>query len=121
MYGPEDLRSGTGGASSKRALELDPASSEAHSSRGLTLSHQKRYAEAETEFEEGMRLDPTLYETPYFYGRTMRAQGKLHEAAKLYERAVEIRPDEYQTLSYLAMAYQSLGGKENLLKSPLEC
>jgi serine/threonine protein kinase/tetratricopeptide (TPR) repeat protein len=103
-------------ASSKRALELDPNSAEAHSSRGLTLSHQHRYVEADEEFNEAMRLDPTLYEAPYFYGRTLQSQGKLHEAAKMYERAVAIRPDEYQTLSYLAMAYQSLGDRENLLE-----
>jgi adenylate cyclase len=104
-------------ASSKRALELDPNSAEAHSSRGLTLAHQRRYAEAEAEFEEAMRLDPMLYEAPYFYGRTLQAQGKLHEAAAQYERAVAIRPDEYQTLSYLAMAHQSLGNRENLLEA----
>jgi serine/threonine protein kinase/Flp pilus assembly protein TadD len=104
-------------AASKRALELDPNSAEAHSSRGLTLSHQHRYAESQIEFEESMRLDPTLYEAPYFYGRTLQSQGKLHEAAKMYERAVAIRPDEYQTLSYLAMAYQSLGDKNNMLET----
>jgi serine/threonine protein kinase/Flp pilus assembly protein TadD len=104
-------------ASSKRALELDPNSAEAHSSRGLTLSHQHRYAEADDEFQEAMRLDPTLYEAPYFYGRTLQSQGKLHEAAKMYEKAVLIRPDEYQTLSYLAMAYQSLGDRENMLET----
>jgi len=103
-------------ASSKRALELDPNSAEAHSSRGLTLSYQHRYAESEKEFEEAMRLDPTLYEAPYFYGRTLQSQNKLHEAATMYERAVSIRPDEYQTLSYLAMAYQSLGDREKLLE-----
>jgi TolB-like protein/Flp pilus assembly protein TadD len=102
-------------AASKRALELDPNSAEAHSSRGLTLSHQHRYSEAQVEFEEAMRLDPTFYEAPYFYGRTLQSQGKLHDAAKMYERAVAIRPDEYQTLSYLAMAYQSLDEKENML------
>jgi serine/threonine protein kinase/Flp pilus assembly protein TadD len=104
-------------AASKRALELDPNSAEAHSSRGLTLSHQHKYAESQVEFEESMRLDPTFYEAPYFYGRTLQSQGKLHEAAKMYERAVSIRPDEYQTLSYLAMAYQSLGDKTNLIET----
>jgi Flp pilus assembly protein TadD len=104
-------------ASSKRALELDPNSAEAHSSRGLTLSHQHRYEEADAEFQEAMRLDPTLYEAPYFYGRTLQSQGKLYEAAKMYERAVAIRPDEYQTLSYLAMAFQSLGNKEKMVET----
>ena len=64
-----------------------------------------------------MRLDPTLYEAPYFYGRTLQSQGKLLEAARMYQRAVAIRPDEYQTLSYLAMAYQSLGDEENLIET----
>jgi serine/threonine protein kinase/tetratricopeptide (TPR) repeat protein len=104
-------------AASKRALELDPNSAEAHSSRGLTLSHKHLYSESEKEFEEAMRLDPTLYEAPYFYGRTLQSQGKLLEAARMYQRAVAIRPDEYQTLSYLAMAYQSLGDSENLLET----
>jgi TolB-like protein/Flp pilus assembly protein TadD len=104
-------------ASSKRALELDPNSAEAHASRGLTLSHQHRYEEANREFREAMRLDPTLYEAPYFFGRTLQSEGKLEEAAKMYERAVSIRPDEYQTLSYLAMAFQSLGDKEKLLET----
>jgi serine/threonine protein kinase/tetratricopeptide (TPR) repeat protein len=104
-------------AASKRALELDPNSAEAHSSRGLTLSHQHQYPESEREFEEAMRLDPTLYEAPYFYGRTLQSQGKLLEAARMYQRAVAIRPDEYQTLSYLAMAYQSLGDEENLIET----
>jgi adenylate cyclase len=67
------------------------------------------YEEAATEFAEAMRLDPTFYEAPYFFGRILQSQGKLDEAATMYERAVSIRPDEYQTLSYLAMAYQSLG------------
>jgi len=99
-------------AASKRALELDPNSAEAHSSRGLTLGHQHRYEEAQKEFEEAMRLDPTFYEAPYFFGRILQSQGKLDEAATMYERAVSIRPDEYQTLSYLAMAYQSVGDQE---------
>jgi Tfp pilus assembly protein PilF len=104
-------------AASKRALELDPNSAEAHSSRGLTLSFQHNYAESNVEFEEAMRLDPTFYEAPYFYGRSLQSQGRLADAAKMYERAVAIRPDEYQTLSYLAMAHQSLGHHDELIGS----
>lgn len=99
-------------AASKRALELDPHSAEAHSARGLTLGHQHKFDEASAEFEEAMRLDPTFYEAPYFFGRLLQSNGKLEEAAKMYERAVSIRPDEYQTLSYLAMAFQSIGDVE---------
>jgi tetratricopeptide (TPR) repeat protein len=99
-------------AASKRALELDPNSAEAHSSRGLTLGFQQKAEEAQKEFEEAMRLDATFYEAPYFFGRFLQSHGQLEYAAKMYERAVSIRPDEYQTLSYLAMAYQSLKDEE---------
>jgi adenylate cyclase len=96
-------------AASKRALELDPNSAEAHASRGLTLSHQKRFAEAEPEFEEAIRLDPTLYEAAYFYGRMLQTAGKPDRAIEMYERAVALRPDDYQALSFLAMAHQARG------------
>jgi serine/threonine protein kinase/tetratricopeptide (TPR) repeat protein len=99
-------------AASKRALELDPNSAEAHASRGLTLSHQRKFAEAEAEFEEAIRLDPTLYEAAYYYGRTLQVQQKHEQAVGMYERAVEIRPDDYQALSFVTSAYRAIGNRE---------
>jgi len=104
-------------AASRRALELDPDLAEAHASRGLTLSHQRRFDEAEAEFEEAMRLDPTFYEAAYYFGRFFQAQGKFERAIEMYERTAALRPDDYQALSFAAMAYEGLGQREPMLEA----
>ncbi|MFQ5926838.1 MAG: protein kinase [Terriglobia bacterium] len=96
-------------AASRKALELDPELAEAHASRGLAVSLNKRYEEACKEFETAVRLNPKLFEAYYFYARTYYAQGKLTEAAQLFEQACRVNPDDYQAPSLLAMAYRGLG------------
>src|SRR5205085_783456 len=56
-------------ASSRRALQLDSESAEAHTSRALALTLRREYEGARQEFEAALRLNPMLYEAHYFYGR----------------------------------------------------
>jgi len=98
-------------AASRKALELDPDSAEAHASRGLALSLRKLYDDAAGEFEAAIRLDPKLFEGYYFYARARFAQGKMEEAAQLYEQACRVNPDDYQAPSLLAMTYAGMGRK----------
>jgi tetratricopeptide (TPR) repeat protein len=49
-------------AASRKALELDPELAEAHASRGLAFSLNRRYEEAQEEFEKAIRLNPNLFE-----------------------------------------------------------
>src|SRR5512132_2850825 len=49
-------------SASRRALKLDPAHGEAHASRGLALTSQRRFDLAEEEFGRAIELDPLLYE-----------------------------------------------------------
>ncbi len=65
---------------SRRAIELDPESAEAHASRGLAESLNKNYQDAEKEFKTAMQLNPTLFDPCYFYARSCFAQGKMEEA-----------------------------------------
>jgi non-specific serine/threonine protein kinase len=97
---------------SRKALELDPNSAEAHVARGLTLSTQRRIEESHQEFEAALRLDPKLFEAYYFYGRALNTQGKLDQAAAIFERACQVRPDDYQSPSHLGHIYASLGRSE---------
>src|SRR5207237_1941685 len=53
-------------ATSAKALALDSGLAEAHSSRGLALSLEKRYDEATVEFEQAIALDPNSFEGHYF-------------------------------------------------------
>src|SRR5438270_287962 len=49
-------------AASQRALELDPASAEAHTSRGVALTLRRDYLGARREFDLALSLNPVLYE-----------------------------------------------------------
>jgi TolB-like protein/Flp pilus assembly protein TadD len=96
-------------AASRRALELDAGSAEAHASRGLALSLRRDYDEAHREFETALRIAPKLFEAHYFAGRSAFAQGRFEAAAAHYQDAMRVRPDDFQTRSLLAMTYTALG------------
>jgi tetratricopeptide (TPR) repeat protein len=94
---------------SRRAVELDPESAEAHASRGLAESLSHNHQEAEKEFEESMRLNPRLYEAFYFYGRSCFAQGNMEKAAELFRKAAELDPADYQSIVQLENCLRALG------------
>ncbi len=94
---------------SQRSLELDPELAEAHAARGLAVSLDEQYAEAERAFEQAIHLNPRLFEAyyfygRYFYGRNCRDQSKWERAAELFEKAAEVRPEDYQAACFLASA-----------------
>jgi TolB-like protein/Flp pilus assembly protein TadD len=108
---------------SRRAVELDPDSAEAHTSRGLAESLSKNYEEAEKEFKEAIRLNPRLFDASYLYGRCNFTQGKMEEAAALFRRASELDPADYQALNLLHLCMRSLGrddGAQAVSRAALE-
>jgi adenylate cyclase len=102
-------------ASSSRALELDPESAEAHTSRGLALTLRRSYQEARKEFEAALRLNPMLYEAHYFYARACLTEGKFEEAVAHYRDAWRVRPEDYQTIYLSAAPLVKLGRREEAL------
>jgi adenylate cyclase len=99
-------------ANTDKALALDNLLAEAHASRGLALSIEKRFEESVTEFEQATTLDRNSFEAHYLYARASFAQGNLERAATLFERAAELSPDDYQSLILLIQTYRSLGRDE---------
>ena len=99
-------------ANCAKALELDSGLAEARASRGLALSANQRYQEAENEFEQAIASNPNLFEAEYFYGRSCFVQRKFDQAAVHWERAAEIKPDDYQSVLLLGQIYHSLGQPE---------
>ncbi|MBW2278488.1 MAG: tetratricopeptide repeat protein, partial [Deltaproteobacteria bacterium] len=97
---------------SRKALDLDPDLAEAHASRGLAMSLNQKYDEAEAEFDEAIRFNPKLYEAYYFYARVCVAQSKFEKAAQLYEKAMEVRPEDYQAPLLLTQVLVSLAREE---------
>ncbi len=94
---------------SRKALELSPESAEAHVARGLAVSLNKKFDEAQREFETAIRLDPKLFDAHYFYARACFQQGHLELAAHLFEQAAKVNPDDYQAPSMLAMVFEGQG------------
>jgi adenylate cyclase len=97
---------------SRKALDLDSESAEAHASRGVACSLKKNFVEAETEFEQAIHLDPTLFEAYYFYARICFEQGKLEKTIQLYEKSIEVNPQDYQAPLLVAQIYSDLGDEE---------
>jgi adenylate cyclase len=97
---------------SRKALELDPDSAEAHAARGVAYSLKKNYAEAEKEFETAIHLDPFLFEAYYFYARVSFAQGKLEKTIQLYEKSSTVNPADYQAPLLAAQIYSDLGDEK---------
>jgi TolB-like protein/Tfp pilus assembly protein PilF/class 3 adenylate cyclase len=102
-------------ASSRKALELDPESAEAHTSRGLALTLRRQYDEARQEFEAALRLNPMLFEAHYFYGRACLTEGKFDEAVSHYREAWRVRPEDYQAIFLSADALVKLGRHDEAL------
>jgi TolB-like protein/Flp pilus assembly protein TadD len=97
---------------SRRAIELDPESAEAHASRGLAESLNKNYQDAEKEFKTAMQLNPSLFDPCYFYARSCFAQGKMEEASDWFKKASALNPADYQALSHFAMCLRYLDRHE---------
>ncbi len=110
-WDPSDSNIEQADAASRKALELDPESAEAHASRGLVVSLRKQHDEAQREFQIAIRLDPKLFEAYYYYARSYYGQGKLAEAVYWFEQACQVRPEDYQAPILLASAYEGLGSK----------
>ncbi len=106
---------------SRKALELDPELAEAHASRGLAVSLNQRYEEAQRDFETAIRLNPNLFEAYYFYARAMFAQGKKLDAARLFEQASRVNPLDYQSPALLAPVYIAMGRKVDAEASYRRC
>jgi TolB-like protein/class 3 adenylate cyclase/Tfp pilus assembly protein PilF len=104
-------------ASSQRALELDPASAEAHTSRGVALTLRREYREARREFDAALSLNPMLYEAHYFYGRACVTEGKLEEAVSHYRNAWRVRPEDYQAILLSTDTLAKLGWDDEAMKA----
>src|SRR5437868_813808 len=104
-------------ASSQRALELDPASAEAHTSRGVALTLCRDYPGARREFDLALSLNPVLYEAHYFYGRACFTEGKFEDALLHYRNAWRVRPEDYQAILLSMDALAKLGRHDKVLEA----
>ena len=105
---------------SKKAVELDPDSAEAHASRGLSLFISEQYETAREEFREAIRLNPKLWEAHYYSGLASSSKGDFEKAVSHYQNAMEVNPADYQAPLFMAQAYASMGRKHDEMKVRLD-
>jgi adenylate cyclase len=104
-------------ASSRRALELDPASAEAHTSLGVALTLRREYEGARRKFDTALRLDPMLFEAHYFCARACLTEGKFQEAVEHYRDAWRVRPEDYQAILLSMDALAKLGRHDEVVET----
>ena len=69
----------------------------------------KRYSEAITVFEEGLKKQPEHAQMWMNYGNALAMSSRLKEAIKTFEKAYALDPNQKQALNYLFMAYRDIG------------
>jgi tetratricopeptide (TPR) repeat protein len=69
----------------KKAIALDPSSSDEHLQLGNLYSQRKKYAEAVPEYQEALRLSPNLYDAHFRLGQAYFHVGKKDLAEKEFQ------------------------------------
>jgi len=75
-----------------KASELDPDLAEVHAVRGLLLSDDYKFREAELEFDEAISLNPSLAIVHYWYSVVLDATNRPEEALRELSLAEEADP-----------------------------
>src|SRR5205807_2668878 len=103
-------------ASSRKALELDPESAEAHTSRGLALTLHGRYQEALEAEQQTLKaadahldLNPDDARAWYFSAGVLMRLGQRDQALERARRASMIDPEDPAVLYNVGCVY-ALGG-----------
>ena len=78
---------------SRKAVELDPSSAEAHASRAFSLANLHKWTEAEPEFRRSLELNSNNATTHYFYAFTfLLAENRQAEAMDQMRAALSLDP-----------------------------
>ena len=96
----------------KKALELNPASAEAHAAMASVCNALDRFGEVVTEAEEAVRLNPNLAEAHVALGVVQASMGKLQAGLEALERAYELDPLALHTVDLLARVARVAGNEK---------
>ena len=89
----------------RKALELDEALAEAHTSLGSILSHEWDWAGAEREFTKAVKANPNYATAHHWYSIHLMTVGRLDEAIKELKIAEEVDPLSSMIHTYAGQLY----------------
>ena len=81
-----------GRVAAEKALELDETLAEAHAALGNVLTAERRFEEAEREFQRALELNPGSAEVHRHYGRLLSRLERHEEAVREARLALELDP-----------------------------
>jgi TolB-like protein/Tfp pilus assembly protein PilF len=96
----------------RRALELDPASPEAHTAMAFLASRQRNYYRARELFERTLELNPNHVAAYNLLGDVLRDMGEAEGMIEAQRRAVELDPLSLFMKSRLAGGLASAGRED---------
>ncbi len=77
----------------RKALELDDSLSEAHAARGMALTSELKWSEAEPQFHRALELNPNNATAHYFYAVTFLVpENRVDQALEEYRTALSLDP-----------------------------
>ncbi len=104
-------------AAAKKAVELDPQSSEAHASLAfVTFFGMWDAADAEKEFRRAIELDPNNAKAHHWYATFLHALGRHEEALTEIELARKLAPDSPSILADQGAVLWAAGHHEQALQ-----
>jgi adenylate cyclase len=103
--------SDAGLAAAERALALDPELAEAHATKGLLLTRQARYDEAQEEVEISLRLDPESNDVNRDAGLWAIATRRYEDAIRYWGVAIAADEADYASPFMAMQCHEALGDK----------
>lgn len=101
----------------RKAVDLEPLSTQFRMVLGVVLYQMRRYEEAVEEFERTIEMDPGFFPPHFFLGWwTYPEMGKFEEAFAEAQKAIELTRGASITLGSLGYAYAMAGRTEEARK-----
>lgn len=104
----------------RRALHLNPDSSQIHNNFAILLKKQGRFPEAEQEYKTALSIKPDDYEVHHNYALLLIAEGKTEEAEKQLGMSAPYYNPAKITYGVLLMNQSKLDEAKSLFLSLLE-
>jgi tetratricopeptide (TPR) repeat protein len=110
---PEEFAKSKGAAD--RAMQLDPAMAEPHYVLGMIYLQERRYAESEQAFREGIRLNPNFGVGRHWYGLLLAATGRFGEVLPEMATSIAVDPLAVTSLYNQARFLDGMGRTQEAL------
>jgi len=104
--------SGNAGTSGEPVVKKESPAVGAYN-KGVDLMKQKRFAQAQGEFETAVKLDPRFAEAYNNLAFTLRKQGSsdYQKSLSYYNKAIELNPKLAEAYMYRGVLYSQMGRK----------